>query len=337
MPHRGERPEPLRRRHRLDDMKRALVAPETEIRKRSRLAPPWPGREYEVGDQRLFIRDTPPTAADTEPALYIHGLGGSSQNWTDLADVLSHRLSGQSVDLPGFGHSAPTTSYTIPALARRVAAWITMSDRGPVHLFGNSLGGAVSVYVAATRPHLVKSLTLISPAMPFIDVRTSSQSRLLPLLAIPKAERFAARAMAALSPEQVVDQFAANCWGDPKDVPEQRRLEAIEEIRRRSTVPWNSEAYIRTFRALVSSFLQSYLPGSSSLWRLAAQIEAPTLVIWGNLDKLVSVGLAPQVGRVIPDSRLLILNKVGHVAMMERPEIVGRAFVAMLNEIQASD
>ena len=51
----------------------------------------------------------------------------------------------------------------------------------------------------------------------------------------------------------------------------------------------------------------------------------------------MSVGLAPQVGRVIPDSRLLILNKVGHVAMMERPEIVGRAFVAMLNEIQASD
>lgn len=317
-------------------MKRALVAPEAEIRKRSSLAPPWPGREHQVGDQGLFIRETPPTAPGTEPALYVHGLGGSSQNWTDLADVLSHRLDGQAVDLPGFGHSAPTTSYTIPALARRVAAWITMSGRGPVHLFGNSLGGAISVYIAATRPHLVKTLTLISPAMPFIDVRTSSQSRLLPLLAIPKAERIAARAMAALSPEQVVDQVAANCWGEPSQVPEQRRIEAIEEVRQRSTVPWNSEAYVRTFRALVGSFVQSYLPGSSSLWRLAAQIEAPTLVIWGNLDKLVNVGLAPQVARTIEDSRLLILDRVGHVAMMERPEIVGRAVVAMLNEVQSN-
>lgn len=318
-------------------MKRALVAPASEIRKRTSLSPPWPGRDYQVGEQKLFVRRTPPTAEGTEPALYVHGLGGSSQNWTDLADVLSHRLSGESVDLPGFGHSAPTTSYTIPALARRVAAWITMSDRGPVHLFGNSLGGAISVYVAATRPHLVRSLTLISPAMPFIDVRTSSQSRLLPLLAIPKAERLAARAMAALSPEQVVDQVTANCWGVPDEVPEQRRIEAIEEVRRRATVPWNSEAYLRTFRALVGSFLQSYLPGSSSLWRLASQVEAPTLVIWGNLDKLVNVGLAPQVARTISDSRLLILDKVGHVAMMERPEIVGRAVVAMLNEVQSSN
>jgi len=298
------------------------------------LAPPWPGRDHQIGDQRLFIRDTPPTAGGTEPALYIHGLGGSSQNWTDLADVLSHRLSGQAIDLPGFGHSAPTTSYTIPALAKRVAAWIAMSDRGPVHLFGNSLGGAVSVYLAATRPQLVKSLTLISPAMPFMDVRTSSQSRFLPLLAIPKAERIATRAMAALSPEQVVDQVAASCWGEPDGLPEQRRIEAIEEVRRRLTVPWNSEAYVRTFRALVGSFLQSYLPGSSSLWRLAAEIEAPTLIVWGKLDRLVNVGLAPQVGRTIEDSRLLILDKVGHVAMMERPEIVGRAFVAMLNELR---
>ncbi|GAA4904512.1 pimeloyl-ACP methyl ester carboxylesterase [Stackebrandtia albiflava] len=313
-------------------MKRALLAPVSEIRKRDRLAPPWPGREHLVDDQRLFVRQTPATSDSAEPALYIHGLGGSSQNWTDLADVLSDRLAGQAIDLPGFGHSAPSTKYTIPALAQRVAAWIGKSDRGPVHLFGNSLGGAISVYLAATRPQLVRTLTLISPAMPFADVRRSTQSRFLPLLAIPRADRLAARAMAGLSPEQVVDQVTANCWGEPDCLPDQRRLEAIDEVRRRMSVPWNSQAYVRTFRALVGSFLQSYLPGSSSLWRMAGQVKAPTLVVWGNLDRLVNVGLAPQVGRTIPDSRLLILDKVGHVAMMERPEIVGRAFLAMLDE-----
>ncbi|MGH8879444.1 MAG: alpha/beta fold hydrolase, partial [Stackebrandtia sp.] len=267
---------------------------------------------------------------------YLHGLGGSGQNWTDLADVMSDRLAGQAIDLPGFGHSAPTKRYTIPALAKQVAAWIHHADRGPVHLVGNSLGGAISVYIAATRPQLVRSLTLISPAMPFMDVRRSSHSRFLPLLALPRAERFAARAIAGLSPEEVVDQVMTNCWGDPETVLPQRRAEAIDEQRRRMTVPWNTEAYVRTFRALVGSFVQAYLPGSSSLWRQASYITAPTLVMWGKQDRIVDVRMAPQVAKTIEDSRMLILDRVGHVAMMERPEIAGRAITAMLDEIGVS-
>lgn len=317
-------------------MKRAHLAPESAVRTLKRLAPPWPGREHLVGDQRLFVRETPATSPDAEPALYVHGLGGSAQNWTDLADVLSDRFAGQAVDLPGFGHSAPTAKYTIPALAQQVAAWIAQSGRGPVHLLGNSLGGAVSVYVAATRPHLVKSLTLISPAMPFADVRRSSQSRLLPLLALPRADRIAARAMAGLKPEKIVEQVITNCWAEPDSVPPQRRVEAIAEVRRRMHVPWNTQVYVRTFRGLVGHFLQSYLPGSSSLWRLAAQITVPTLIIWGKQDRLMDVRLAPQLAKTVTDSRLLILDRVGHVAMMERPEVTGRAVVGMLDELTTS-
>jgi len=314
-------------------MKRARLAGETELHLRDELIPLWPGRDHLVGGERLFVRETPAITDDAEPALYVHGLGGSAQNWTDLADMLSHRLAGQAIDLPGFGHSAPIKRYTIPALAQRVAAWITYAGRGPVHLFGNSLGGALSVYVAATRPHLVRSLTLVSPAMPFANVRRSTQSRLLPLLALPRAERIAARAMASMTPEQVVDQTAESLWGEPDSVNSQRRAEAIDEMRRRMAVPWNSQAYVQTFRAIVSSFVQAYLPGSASLWRLAAQVTAPTLVIWGKQDKLLDVRMAPQVAQTIPDSRLLILDKVGHVAMMERPAATARAFLGMLDEI----
>lgn len=313
-------------------MKRATLAPSSAIRQRDRLVPPWPGREHNVNGHSLFVRYTPATSDAAEPALYVHGLGGSAQNWTDLADVLSDRLEGESIDLPGFGHSAPTDRYTIPALAKQVAAWIMESNRGPVHLFGNSLGGAISVYLAATRPHLVKTLTLISPAMPFADVRQSSQSRFLPLLALPHADRIANRAIAGLPPEKLVEQVLDNCWAEPDSVPEQRRAEAIEEIRWRMAVPWNTDAYVKTFRALVGSFVQSFLPGSSSLWRLAGQIQAPTLVMWGKQDRLVNVGLAPQVARTIPNSRLLVLDHVGHVAMMERPEVTARAVIAMLDE-----
>ena len=95
------------------------------------------------------------------------------------------------------------------------------------------------------------------------------------------------------------------------------------------------DAYVRTLRGLVGSFLRAYLPGSGSLWRIAARIQAPTLVIGGALDRLVDVRVAPQVARTVPDSRLLMLNGVGHVAQMEVPEIVARAVVAMLNEAVA--
>src|SRR5918998_912571 len=79
----------------------------------------------------------------------------------------SVRLDGQAIDLPGFGRSDPARNCSIAAFADRVARWIEHADRGPVHLFGNSLGGAVAVPVAGCRPGLVRTLTLVSPAMPF--------------------------------------------------------------------------------------------------------------------------------------------------------------------------
>ena len=56
------------------------------------------------------------------------------------------------------------------------------------------------------------------------------------------------------------------------------------------------------------------------MWRIATRpITSPTLVITGRQDRLVDVRVAPAVARLIPDSRLLVLDRVGHVAQMERP------------------
>src|SRR3569623_1722493 len=94
-------------------------------------------------DGELPDGDLPSPCA--EPALYVHGLGGSSQNFTDLAGLLADRFDGQAVDLPGFGYSDPSRRYSIPAFADRVIKLLEHEDRGPVHLVGNSLGGSISV------------------------------------------------------------------------------------------------------------------------------------------------------------------------------------------------
>lgn len=315
-------------------MKRARLGPD-ELFPEGQVPPPWPGRPVLLDGSITYLRETPATSPDAEPALYVHGLGGSSQNWTDLAGLLAHRLDGQAIDLPGFGHSEPGRNYTVPAFANRVIRWIECAGRGPVHLFGNSLGGAIAVRVAGIRPDLVRTLTLISPAMPFLDPRRSSQARVLPLLAVPRADRLAARRMAQVDPAEMARQVMEACVADPSRICDQRREEAIEEIRARYTVDHFADAYLRTLRGLVSTFLRAYLPGAGSLWRIARQITAPTLVIGGTHDKVVDVRVAPQAARAIPDSRLLMLGGVGHVAQMEVPRLVARAAVALLDEVSA--
>lgn len=296
---------------------------------------PWPARRVPVDGSMLHIRDTPGTSPSAEPALYLHGLGGSSQNFTDLAGLLADRFDGRAVDLPGFGYSDPRRRYSIPAFADVLIRYLEEEDRGPVHLVGNSLGGSICVRVAALRPDLARTLTLISPAMPFLDPRRTAQGAVLPLLALPRADRLFAWGMARMTVEEMAEEILAACFGDTRKVLPQRRAEAIEEIRLRYTVEHYPKAYLATLRGLVSSFLRAYLPGINSQWRLAARIAAPTLVIGGMTDKLVDTRVPAQVGRAIPDSRLLILPGVGHVAQMEVPRIVARAIVGMLDEVRS--
>lgn len=313
-------------------MRRATLVPDDALPRRDDLPPPWPGREVDLDGTVLHVRDTPATTPDAPPALYVHGLGGSSQNWTDVADLLSDRVDGQAIDLPGFGHSDPARRYTLGAFADRIVRWLEYDDRGPVHLIANSLGGAICVRVAATRPDLVRTLTLVSPAMPFLDPRRSVQRRMLPLLALPRAHRLAARRLAQIAPEDLARMVLESCFADPDRMPAQRLAEYEEEAKLRYTLPHFADAYVRTLRGLVGSFLRAYLPGSNSLWRITRSVAVPTLVIGGREDRLVDIRVSPRVARLIPDSRLLLLGGVGHVAQMEVPRVVARAVAALLDE-----
>ena len=134
---------------------------------------PWPGRHLAVGDVTVHVRETPGPHPDAPRAVYLHGLGGSATNWTELAGLLACRADGLAVDLPGFGLSAPPLDrdYRMATQAATMATVIEATGGGPVHLFGNSMGGAIALLLAASRPDLVRSLTLVSPAMP--DLRPS--------------------------------------------------------------------------------------------------------------------------------------------------------------------
>jgi pimeloyl-ACP methyl ester carboxylesterase len=314
---------------------------------------PWPGSlvKLEVGE--VFVRSTP-APPEAEPALFVHGLGGSALNWTDLMGLLSEPADGQTgdgqtgdgqtgdgqtgdgqtgdgqtgdrpplaceaLDLPGFGYSPPPPDgdYSLDARAAAVISLIEKRGNWPVHLVGNSLGGAVCTRVAARRPDLVRTLTLVSPALP--DLRPRLLPARLALVAMPGVGRWLVSKMLAMSPEQRTEASIAELYADPSRLPAERRAEAVAEVKRRDALDYSVDALLGSARALVAEYTK---PGPASLWHDAALVTAPTLLIHGSHDRLVNPAMAGRAARTFRNCRAVVLPRIGHVAMMERPDLV---------------
>ncbi len=292
---------------------------------------PWPGREITSGGVTLHVRETPGPAGAT-PAVYVHGLAGSGTNWTDLAAQLAPHAPGLAVDLPGFGRSRPLASgeYTPDAHADALLCFLAGQGR-PVHLLGNSMGGAIGLVVAARRPELIRSLTLLAPAMPDRrpDPRRVSDPQFL-LAAVPGLRARVLRRLAEITPRERVEQMVRLCYGDPSAVAEHRIAEAVEEGAVRGAQPWANEALWETTRGMIGGWF-----AGPSLWSAAARVTAPTMVVWGGRDRLVAPRLATRTTAVLRRGRLLALPEVGHVPQIEVPVMVARAVLGMWRAVDA--
>jgi pimeloyl-ACP methyl ester carboxylesterase len=270
----------------------------------------------------LAVRSRPPAIGHLPPALYVHGLGGSSRNWSALMALLDETVDGEALDLPGFGDSPPPGdgNYSVTAQARAVIRCLDAQDRGAVHLIGNSLGGAITTRVAALRPDLVRTLTLISPALPERWVQRSAVPTAL--LAVPGMARLFLLLSRDWTAEQRVRGMLDVCYGDPSRATPEGFRAAVREMEQRLRMPHLREAMVGSARSIVDAYT---LGGQHNLWRQAERVLAPTLLIYGRRDRLVSYRMAGKAARAFRDSRLLTLPDAGHVAMMEFPHTVARA------------
>ncbi|MET9804819.1 alpha/beta hydrolase [Streptomyces sp. NPDC006368] len=277
----------------------------------------------------LSVRARPGERPGLPPALYVHGLGGSSQNWSALMPPLADLVDGEAVDLPGFGDSAPPDDgdYSVTGHARAVIRLLDAADRGPVHLIGNSLGGAVATRVAAVRPDLVRTLTLVSPALP--ELRAQRGAWPTGLLALPGVASLFSRLTRDWTAEQRVRGVMSLCYGDPGRVTDEGFRNAVEEMERRLALPYFWDAMARSARGIVDAYT---LGGQHNLWRQAERVLAPTLLVYGGRDRLVSHRMARKAATAFRDSRLLTLPDAGHVAMMEYPETVAKAVRELIDD-----
>ncbi len=250
---------------------------------------------------------------------FVHGLAGASTDWTRLSGALSVLATGYSLDLPGSGRSDPPPQgrYSPQADADITAAAIDQVTGGPVHLVGNSYGGVVATLLAARRPDLVRTLTVISPAVPDLRLtRDRGADARLGLLLLPGAARVAVDQLAAIEPIERARGLGDVCFGHPESISESDYQALALEHTWRAALPWTHAATVATLRGLMTGYLRR---GSLSFGATAAQVLAPTLVVWGTRDRLVDVRLSRRAAAAYPRAELLVLAGCGHVAQIEEP------------------
>jgi pimeloyl-ACP methyl ester carboxylesterase len=309
-------------------------------------APHWPGRMITLGTgEQVWVAATPGTLAapGAEPrsdhrelVLLVHGMSGSATNWTDLMAELSPDFACAAVDLPGSGFSPPPrrpSGYSVTALAGTVTALIEALGAGPVHLVGNSMGGAVTVRAAARRPDLVLTLTLLSPALP--DLRVRREVVHFPLLSLPfVGERVIRRYARLVPPANRVAGVFASCFHDASRLHPDRLALEVEALAHRDTLAYEVTSLARSARTLVAETLR---PAPLSLWRAAGRVSAPSLVLFGAGDRLVNPRLAVRAARTFTNARVEVLPDSGHLPHMEWPDVVASRFRGLAERARLGD
>jgi pimeloyl-ACP methyl ester carboxylesterase len=194
---------------------------------------------------------------------------------------------------------------------------------GPVHLIGNSMGGLISVKVAAARPDLVRTLTLISPAMPDRLIHPSHAQ--FPMLAMPRLGDWLLRRTDAFPAENRVWGVMGLIFHDPGAVHPERIREAVAEMQRRDSLAYRREPLVGAARAITAEYLRP-ARAQGNAWRIARQVRCPVLAIYGSHDRLVNPRMAVRAARAFADCRVIVLPDTGHVAQMEHPARVAAEF-----------
>jgi pimeloyl-ACP methyl ester carboxylesterase len=238
----------------------------------------------EVGEYRIHSVEF----GDHDQALVlVHGLAGSAQWWS--RNVLSFCREYRVVipDLIGFGSTQLAGRLPhIPRVAEVLCTWLEQLGHQCVHLIGHSMGGQISVHLAARFPEKVDCLVLVDSA------------------GIPRPLRPRALARSALS------MAPPRAWGDPVF------------LRTIAGDAWTAGplTLAQAVHHIVRDDVRPLLP----------RIEAPTLIVWGENDRLVPAEDAEVFRALMPNARQVVLRRAAHNPMVDRPAEFNRLVLRFL-------
>jgi pimeloyl-ACP methyl ester carboxylesterase len=247
----------------------------------------------------------------------IHGLGGSHLNWDPIAGHIRHLGHIVALDLPGFGLSPTRTG---DALANHRGAVIEVIETlgAPVTLLANSMGGLVAEMVAWTRPDLVSAQVLVAPATPLPPATLPSDTRTFARLAVQSLPVLGPAIVGAFqqrfTPAEQVRLTAELVAADPASLPHESVLNATELAAVRRTLPWSVAGFADSAASIRRNLLRR-----SRFVKMVGAIAAPTLLIHGTADRIVSPASIRWLRDLRPDWHAVEMTGLGHVPMLEAP------------------
>lgn len=236
-----------------------------------------------------------------EVLVLLHGFAGDKDNFTRIARYLTPHYRVLMPDLPGFGDAArdPAAAYDVAAQVDNVHRFLAERGIARCHLGGYSMGGNIAAEYAARHPDQVQSLWLLAPG------GTDAA------LAVPEFQRYLAGGPPPFLVRQPGDfaKLMAACMARPPFFPYCLR----QTLERRALAD----------AALHSAILRQLVDSP----RLRGPIATPALIVWGTADRILSPQGAPAIAALLPNSRVLLMEGIGHLPVMEAPRRTARDFL----------
>ncbi len=260
-----------------------------------------------VGPWRLHVRESGPR--DAPAVVLLHGFGSSLQTWDDWAEGLSRTHRVIRLDLPGSGLSPPDPAHDysdgrslqmllalLDALGVQRASWV-----------GHSMGGRIAWTLAARHPERTERLVLVAP-----DGFASFGFDYGKAMEVPASWGLMRHAL----PRLVLRMNLQAAYARP-DALTQARVTRYHELLR---APGARQAMLDRLRQTV---LQAPEP-------LLRQIQAPTLLVWGEADAMIPFVHAQDYLKALPGSRLVAFPATGHLPHEEAAQASLQAVAAFL-------
>jgi len=264
-------------------------------------------KQHSIEVERLRIEYLEGGRGDV--VVLLHGFSANKDNWTRISRYLTPHFRVIAPDLPGFGESSldPDGDYTIGVQVERVRAFIRALGVKSFHLGGSSMGGGIAGAYAARYPNDLKSLLLIAPG----GTASAEPSEMFRLLKKDKPNPLIAKN--AEDYEYLMDFVFVKKPFIPGPVKRTLIQEAVA----------HQPLYQNIFKQLINS-------GDVPLEDVMAGLPVPTLIIWGAQDRVLHVSGAKILESVMSKARVEIIDAVGHLPMIEKPEETATLYLSFL-------
>jgi pimeloyl-ACP methyl ester carboxylesterase len=275
----------------------------------------WASHLHQVDVEGTSINYVDIGEGDSTPVLLVHGLAGQWQNWLENIPRIAQERRVLALDLPGHGRSGmPREKISIQGYGRAVDGFLDELGVDRVHVVGNSMGGFVSSELAIQFPERVDRLVLVSAAgisnTSFYRAPALTIGRIASALTAATAARHRSLAGRPITRHVAIALVARH--------PSRLAPDLVWEGLMKGA---GKPSFQNALRANLEYDFRDRLP----------DIKAPTLVVWGEKDSVISVEDADEFERVIDDARKVVMEDTGHVPMVERP----RAFNDLLLDFLA--